>query len=204
MTDSLEDFLKQAAARRKQQAGQAASQPATPPPRARKPEYSDKRKERAASGPSPEAPRRKSIQREKSPPISIDSQADTSTSAVGPRAGARSMRHLEANKLGADVGLADERMAEHLHERFDHALGALGGVVNAATADESVTTGPLAASSIEKVGRSAAIDPDLIVRVCRMLQTAHGIQEAIIVNEVLRRPVERWQASATGRRGSAS
>jgi hypothetical protein len=83
----------------------------------------------------------------------------------------------QASALGEDVALADERMEEHLHERFDHGIGSLGDSSDAVHEDpnkgklpkEAVTTG-----EIVDVFR----DPS-------------RVREAIVLNEILTRP--KWR-----------
>jgi hypothetical protein len=195
MADPLEDFLKQAAQRRKQQ--QAATPPPAPPqpPRARKPEYSDRRAERQTGPVAAPEPTKRSIRRPEQP-LPTAPQGGFETEAVGPRAADRTMRQLSASELGVEAGRADERMSEHMHERFDHALGALGGSVGTVMADQTLGSSTGETGTVS-VGRG--IDPELAASVREMLQNPRGIQQAIIINEILRRPLERWRSGPAPR-----
>ena len=65
-------------------------------------------------------------------------------------------------------------MQSRLEQTFDHQVGSL---VAPAARDQATTTGPPAAPSAEVFG---------------MLRDPQSIREAIVVSEILRRPVERW------------
>ncbi len=81
-------------------------------------------------------------------------------------------------QLGAEVGLADEKLESHLHDAFDHRLGSLGarleGSKDATDLPES-TKAPTMASEIAALFRSTKF-----------------IRQAVIMSEVLQRPEHRW------------
>jgi hypothetical protein len=79
-------------------------------------------------------------------------------------------KHVQ--NLGADVAQADERMQEHLKEKFAHQLGAL---------DHQ------AASSQQKAARPAAAQ-----QLIELLTKPGGMRQVIVAGEILRRPEERW------------
>lgn len=68
--------------------------------------------------------------------------------------------------LGKDVGFADERMEQHLHERFEHRLGSL---------ERQLELPKQAADSRAK---------DIV----DLLRTPEGMRQAVIASEILRRP----------------
>ncbi|MBX3434659.1 MAG: hypothetical protein KF847_15175 [Pirellulales bacterium] len=78
-----------------------------------------------------------------------------------------------ASHLAADVEQADERMEEHLREKFSHQLGTLG---------ESIET------STQRAVRTQMAE-ELVV----MLSHPAGVRQMILAGEILRRPEERWR-----------
>jgi len=82
----------------------------------------------------------------------------------------------EVAHLGERVKHADEQFDVQLQQKFDHELGSLGEG-RAATAYEQKTA-------------SAADTP--AARIAAMLTTPEGAQQAIVLNEILRRPEEGW------------
>jgi len=87
--------------------------------------------------------------------------------------------------LGTEVSLADEKMASHLEEVFDHQLGSLGrpaGGVEKPPAEPAGGTrraGALALPLTSAAGMAA------------MLADRQNLRTAILVSEILRRPEER-------------
>jgi hypothetical protein len=79
----------------------------------------------------------------------------------------------QADALGDDVALADERMEAHLHSRFDHKLGTL-----------------MPEASVVSKQVSQANDATKEFR--ELLMRPGGMRQLIIANEILRRPEERW------------
>lgn len=80
-----------------------------------------------------------------------------------------------ASQLGAQVGQADEKLEDRLHEKFDHDLGKIH--------DESVTR----AGQGEQEG--VALTASDIVG---MLSNPKSISQAVVLNEILQRPIDRW------------
>jgi hypothetical protein len=79
-----------------------------------------------------------------------------------------------AQQLGSDVAQADERLQEHLRQRFVHPVGSLTPSVSA-TADQ----------------RAAALSSAQELR--SMLTRPGAARQLIIASEILRRPEERWE-----------
>ncbi len=94
------------------------------------------------------------------------------TSDVTARA-AQLSRH--ASQLGAQVGQADEKLEGRLHDKFDHDLGKIH--------DESVTRA--GQGEQEGVAMSAK---DIV----GMLSNPKSISQAVVLNEILQRPMDRW------------
>lgn len=80
-----------------------------------------------------------------------------------------------ASKLGQRIVAEDAQFDVQLKSKFDHTVGTLGGSEVSATA----TSTP--AMSDTPAGQLAA-----------MLANPSGIRQAVIVNEILRRPSDRW------------
>jgi hypothetical protein len=77
-------------------------------------------------------------------------------------------------QLGADVAQADERMEQHLREKFAHQLGALAPAVTTVAEPQRPATSSPAATELRA-----------------LLARPGGIRQLIIANEILRRPGER-------------
>ena len=80
-----------------------------------------------------------------------------------------------ADQLGAKVGMADERLEAHIHDKFDHDLSQL---------DDIYGDG--------KDGDKPADPSARSLDVAKMLGEPQSIRQAIILSEVLNRPLDRW------------
>lgn len=80
----------------------------------------------------------------------------------------------EVADLGQRVQQADEQFDIQLHKRFDHELGTLGS----------------RSSASEQPAEPAAPTP--AANIAAMLASPAGMQQAIVLNEILRRPTDRW------------
>lgn len=142
MAKDIEEFLKMAAARRRQAqtTGQAPAKPTAKPPQ-KKPAVVENVQVEVVS-------------RSESVAEHVKSHIDTR----------RLQEH--ASRLGAEVGLADEKLEERLQSTFDHSVGTL---------------------KMQKARpkRSAKIKP---VVDAVMLSSPATIRQAIIVSEILNRP----------------
>lgn len=83
-----------------------------------------------------------------------------------------------ASHLGEEVSQSDERLEARLHEKFDHGLGSL---------------------TARRIAREAAdskqkqeIQPSQADYLLDALSSPQGVQQAIIMAEVLNRPADRW------------
>jgi hypothetical protein len=79
-----------------------------------------------------------------------------------------------AQHLGAEVAQADERMQEHLRQKFVHPIGTLAP----------------GTTSVER--RLAGTPASRELR--ELLARPGGVRQLIIANEILRRPEERWES----------
>lgn len=87
--------------------------------------------------------------------------------AVGPRSTSRLVDR--AAPLSESVDQADERMDEHLQEVFDHRLGQLG-----------------------RDSQEPAQQPERKVARLKLFRSRDAIRNAIILNEIINRPEQRW------------
>lgn len=82
-----------------------------------------------------------------------------------------------ASHLGEELSQTDERLEARLHEKFDHRMGTLSARRQAREAAD--------ADKNEYVNSAADNLFDLI-------STPQGVQQAILLNEILTRPADRW------------
>jgi len=78
-----------------------------------------------------------------------------------------------AEHLGEVVGQTDERLAARLHQKFDHQIGSLQRAE------------PTAADAQPE-------EPSVTDDIMQLLSTPDGMRQAILANEILRRPIDRW------------
>lgn len=81
----------------------------------------------------------------------------------------------EVADLGQSVRQADEQFDVQLHQKFDHELGSLGH-----------STGTSGTTEAGSPPRSPA------AQIAAMLASPEGVRQAIILNEILHRPSDRW------------
>ncbi|QDU53980.1 hypothetical protein [Aeoliella mucimassa] len=84
-----------------------------------------------------------------------------------------------ATHLGEDVAQSDERLEAHLHQTFDHGLGSLAARRKVREQEDAAK-------------RTAEEAPNLAETLLGMLSSPAGVQQAVILNEVLRRPDDRF------------
>jgi len=88
-------------------------------------------------------------------------------------------------RLGAEVAQADEKVEARLNQVFDHQVGQLSGRL-AQGREMSDVSDAFAEAEPDRLPEAAAAG------FAAMLTDAESIQQAIIINEILRRPDERW------------
>jgi hypothetical protein len=81
----------------------------------------------------------------------------------------------KAGQLGQRIAADDQQFDVQLRSKFDHTVGTLAGTAVPAAADP---------------GASAPDTP--AAQIAAMLREPAGIRQAVLVNEILRRPSERW------------
>ncbi len=159
MADDLEAFLRQAAQRRAQRQKPAAPKPAAPRPSRQPP--------RAASA-APRAPQVvEAVVIPEMPPRRLETHVDTS------------QFQERAGHLGEEVGLADEAMEMHLHDKFDHQVGTL-------------SDGELGSLELGSLDLPTRDIPDVAAEISALLADPGSIRKAIILSEVLNPPDFRW------------
>jgi hypothetical protein len=79
----------------------------------------------------------------------------------------------KAAQLGQRLVVEDQQFESHVKSKFDHALGALG--------ESDAKQAPAAAPAETPASQIAA-----------MLANPAGVRQAMVVNEILRRPSDRW------------
>ena len=108
--------------------------------------------------------------------------------AVRQPAGGLASRHVETRvdttefgqrtaQLGDEVAHTDNQVEERLHEKFDHELGQFAGTVSKPAAPE---------------GSAAGLPATAAAGLPVLLSNAENIRQAIIINEILTRPEQRW------------
>jgi hypothetical protein len=85
--------------------------------------------------------------------------------------------------LGEHVGMADDDMDAHLHQKFDHKLGRLGGALKSQVSDSD-------ASAYEQP--QAAPASSGATEIAKLLRTPQNVRNAIVLSEILTRPEHRW------------
>ncbi len=88
----------------------------------------------------------------------------------------------ETTDLGSQVAQADEKMEEHLRQAFEHRLGRLGTMAGA-----TASVQPAAAPET-----APAAPADVAAQWAAMLRTPASIRQAVVLSEVLNRPLHRW------------
>ncbi|MCA9122077.1 MAG: hypothetical protein H6822_12395 [Planctomycetaceae bacterium] len=83
--------------------------------------------------------------------------------------------------LGEDVDRSDDRMEKHLHEYFEHELGALGA--RTSTAEDS---------SLDDDSPGQRPKPQKPTNYLELLRNPASVRQAIILSEILTRPSDRW------------
>jgi hypothetical protein len=81
-----------------------------------------------------------------------------------------------ASSLGQRIVTEDQQFDNQLKAKFDHRLGAL-----------SVTAAPLTSAE-----QQAAAPETPAAQIAAMLANPDGVRQAVILNEILRRPSDRW------------
>ena len=154
----------------------AKSQPQPAPPR-RQPLAETRRPEPTPQPPAAQPPaKRPVLARSEAQPLPMPASSLRETSVaehVSRHIGASSTSIAQQiSHLGEQVGLADDRLEEHLREKFDHKLGSLRR------------------QEVEPV--PAEEEGSLAAEIRQTLSSPAGVRQFIIANEILNRPESRW------------
>lgn len=178
--DEIEAFLKRAAENRGQpaqaQRPAAKRQPVRQPPPQERPAAPPRRVQpQRAQRPQPARPAQAAgpILAEAVPPAAESMWEEGVAEHVQHHIGGGGFAE-RASHLGEDVELSDERLETHLHSTFDHKIGQLDdspmAAVDKLPADNRHVPSPQAAALV------------------RMLKSPQGVQQAILIGELLKRP----------------
>lgn len=102
----------------------------------------------------------------------------------------------QVSRLGEVTGQADERVEQRLHQKFDHQVGRLSEDAIYGDKGQIGTIGsedmPSAASPHDYDADPNAISRGDVSPITDVFASPAGIRRAIILNEILRRPDDRW------------
>ena len=95
-----------------------------------------------------------------------------------------------ASKLGGEVASADDKIEQHLRDVFGHGISQLAGKPGeTAVAPKSMPTGffedevPALPTALGAGGVGLAV----------LLNNINNLRQAIVINEILQRPIDRWE-----------
>ncbi len=168
MARDIEEFLRKAAERRKQ-AQQGGGQPAAPQRPAQPAPVPQQRPvapppaQRQPYSPPPTTPSRQPPQRQPVEAEVVWSNRESVAAHVQAHISTRSIAE-HASQLGQEVGLADDKLEQRLHEKFDHSVGTLG--------------------HLDTTGEGATSGDDLL----QLLRNPQSLRQAILLSEILKRP----------------
>jgi hypothetical protein len=89
-------------------------------------------------------------------------------------------------ELGQQVAQADREIDQRLRQKFDHRVSKLEAVPGEAAAP------PVAYEPPDLVGASADIPASFATGLLDLLSNPDSLRQAIVLNEILHRPEERW------------
>ncbi len=165
MARDIEDFLRKAAERRKQAQGGGTPQqpPAQQPPPQQRPVQPQRQQ------PAKPAQQRPAQQRPVQPaaiPAELVRRGATVADHVQEHINTRGIAE-QVSHLGEEVGLADDKLEQRLHDKFDHSVGDL---------------------QRKQQTESARAEASPADELLEMLRNPKSIRQAIILSEILRRP----------------
>jgi hypothetical protein len=88
-------------------------------------------------------------------------------------------------QLGGEVAQADEQLGEHLHKVFDHDVSSLAPKPGEVSAQPATAGGPAPDAATLPLTAAAGF--------AALLSDMENVRQAIVINEILRRPEERWK-----------
>jgi len=90
------------------------------------------------------------------------------------------------SQLGQEVAQADEQIDQRLHQVFDHRVSKLEAVPGEAAKP------PTAYEPPDLVGAGADVPDSFATGLLELITSPDSLRQAIILNEILHRPEERW------------
>jgi hypothetical protein len=162
MSDEIDDFIRRAAERRRQQ-GQRRTQ---------RPQQGQGQGKPAAQRPRPPRPSVTDAE-------IVSAEVVEETSRPESRPLTRQDFDQRAAKLGEETAQADDRLEARLHQTFDHEIGTLH---HAGT--------PQATDTASKVTPTFA--HEMLISLVSALRSPQQVRQAIILGDILQRPEHRW------------
>jgi len=92
----------------------------------------------------------------------------------------------QASRLGSEVSQADEKIDQRLHEVFDHDVSGLAKRLG------KTARPTMAEQTRSPEDRTGELPSTAAAGLAALLGNAESIRQAIVINEVLTRPVDRW------------
>jgi hypothetical protein len=91
--------------------------------------------------------------------------------------------------FGHDVEAAAEATDQHVHKVFDHQVGSLSTQIG-----PSPQTRQTGATLPSGLGQSSGdkFPPSAAAGLAAMLGNAHSLRQAIVLREIIERPLDRW------------
>ena len=177
----VEEFLRRAQGQQPQQPKRPQRAGASPPPAPQRPTRPTARGPVRQPDRTPEQreqPTRRLVESQRPEPVAPPTESRPAT-PLGSSVAAHAQTvaaHVQtvaqhAESLGADIAQTDERMQEHLRQKFVHQVGAIA---------------PTTSVQRQATGSPAAAD------LRALLARPGGARQLIIASEILRRPEERW------------
>ncbi len=181
--DEIGEFLRRAAERRGGQARPA--EPPRPPQRPARPPR-----------PAPPAPARRPIGPPPAPEVApVEVEVVAEPAGFPDRVSEHVKKYMEADRLsehasqlGYDLSQTDERLEARLHTRFDHQLGGLSHQAEDLFPDSEPFPVPVDMSGAEP----EPLPETAAAGFAALLSDAQSLRNAVVLNEILHRPTERW------------
>lgn len=137
---------------------------------------------------------RPAVAQQAPPPVAAPVQAEVVLDQpVGGQVTAHVTKYLDSqdferreSQLGQEVAQADEQIDQRLHQVFDHRVSKLESVPGEAAKP------PAAYAPPDLVGAGADIPDSFATGLLELMTSPDSLRQAIILNEILHRPEERW------------
>jgi hypothetical protein len=165
------------------------------PPRPALPEVNNEIEEflrRKAQRPMPQSPRPAQVQQPLPAAAPVQAEA-VAQQRVGGQVSEHVEKYLDEQdfsrrgvELGKEVAQADQQINQRLRQKFDHRVSQLAAVPGEAAAP------PVAYEPPDLVGTAADIPASFATGLLDLVSDPESLRQAIVLNEILRRPEERW------------